>query len=81
MDQQQSVFYIQAAGTVTTHQPASCVFQDPHIYHLEAAWRVDEADRYILLEILPTAAFLNSASSSLFHGWSVLHAKCVCLTH
>lgn len=79
-DQQQSAFFIQAAGTVTTHQPASWVLQDPPIYRLEpaeAACHMDEADRYILLEILITAAFLNSAFqpiSRLIH-----HACQVCL--
>lgn len=76
----QSAFYIQAAGTVTTHQPASCVLQDPRIYRLElaeAAWRVHEADRYILLEILITAAFLNSAFQPISR---LIHLACqVCL--
>lgn len=37
VDQQQSAFFIQAASTVTTHQPASYVLQDPHIYCVEPA--------------------------------------------
>lgn len=44
-----------------------------------AAWHhVGKTDRYVLFEI-PVKVLCWTLPSSLFHGWAIMHVKCVCV--